>query len=225
MLSRGLARSYQVAFYNEDNPAAFDQWRIKDFSTIQQLTETGYAQVKLFKPILDTHMAQKYLSHFGDSKVIFIFRHHFDVINSSIKRFGSDHWPSRVQRWIAHDFAEFASSPPPEHTKKPIRHHWREDLPSQSAIALYWYFYNRLYFDLDLHRNERVMLVKYEDVVTKPESTFRNLCDFTGIPYSSQMVDGIHASSVGRDNTPGITPPVQQECDRLWQKLCTAGEA
>ena len=80
MLSRSLGKSFQVDLYNEDHPAAFEKWRIKDLATIERLSHSGFARIKLFKPILDTHMAHVFLSYFPGSKIVFIFRHYRDVI-------------------------------------------------------------------------------------------------------------------------------------------------
>jgi hypothetical protein len=41
MLLRGLGKSYMVELYNESHPAAFKKWRLKNFSTIEQLTASG----------------------------------------------------------------------------------------------------------------------------------------------------------------------------------------
>ena len=220
MLTKGLAKSFQIKLYNENHPAAFEDFRVKDFTAIEQLNKTGYIWIKLYKPILDTHLARKYLSHFQNAKIIFIFRHYDDVINSSIKLFGPDNWPTRVKNWITNDFAEFASASPPDITKEYIQNRWHKNLSSPNAIALYWLFYNRLYFDLGLNHNERVILIRYEDIVTKPNIEFHKLCKFLGIKYSDDMIEGIFSSSIKRNTSPEIEPSLRKDCDHLLEKLC-----
>jgi hypothetical protein len=220
MLSGGLGKSYQVELYNEDHPVAFKEWRIKDFPTIEKLNNLGYARIKLYKPILDTHMAPEYLSYFQGAKIIFAFRHFANVIDSSIRHFGLDNWPSRVSGWIENDFAEFASAPPPEVTQKFIRARWNNNLSAESSIALYWLFYNRLYFDLGLDQNENAVLMKYENIVAEADIEFRKLCKFLDIKYSSGMIKGIFSTSVKPIQLPMIEKSIKNDCDDLWNRLC-----
>ena len=220
MLSRCLGRSFQVELFNEDHPEAFEKWRIRDFATIERLNHSGYAQVKLYKPILETHLAREFLSHFPNAKIIFIFRHFPDVINSSINHFGRDNWLGRVTNWIENDFAEFSAVPLPVATKKYVEARWHKDLSSESANALYWLLYNRLYFDLDLAQNENVMLVKYENVVPRPDLEFQKLCEFLDIKYSSHLIKRIFSTSIKRSHSPVIDPTILSACDDLWKKLC-----
>jgi hypothetical protein len=220
MLSRSLGKSFQVELFNEDHPVAFERWRIRDFATIAELSASGYAQVKLYKPILDTHLARGYLSYFQNGKIIFIFRHFPDVINSSIKHFGRDNWLGRVTSWIENDFAEFAGAPLPPATRKYVEARWHKDLSAESANALYWLLYNRLYFDLDLDQNQNVMLVKYENVVARPDLELQKLCNFLEIKYSSNMIARIFSTSIKRSQSPLIEPSILSACDDLWRKLC-----
>lgn len=220
MVLRGLGKSYKVEIYNESNPVAFTKFRLKDFATIEKLNASGYALFKLYKPILDTHMSVKYLSKFPLAKIIFVYRHYSDVISSSIRYFGADNWPSRVAHWIQNDFDEFASAPPPADTKAYIRSLWTNKLSAESSIALYWLFYNRLYIDLGLNRNSRVILINYENVVTKPEVEFRRLCKFLNIGYSQKMVEDMFITSIKHIQLPELEKTIQNECDKLWDYLC-----
>lgn len=220
MVLDSLGKSFQVDVFNEDHPAAFEKWRLKDFSIIENLNRDGYAKIKLYKPILDSHLARNFLVNFQESKIIFVFRHYSDVINSSIKYFGKDSWPIRVEQWVKNDFAEFASAPPPDSTIMLIKARWHNDMSTEDSIGLYWLFYNSLFFDLGLHKNNRVVLVKYENIVTQPINDLRKLCQFLGIHYDSKMSKGIFRSSINREPTPILNNLIRNDCDDLWYKLC-----
>ncbi len=225
MLVYHLARSWQVELYNEDHPAAFERWRLRDLPVLDSLLERSYAPFVLFKPILDTHRTLLLLARFPDAKVLFTFRHYTDVIHSSLKRFGTENRINHVRGWMNEDFAEFATAPPPQETRAFIRSLWNPALSPESGAALYWLFYNRLYFDLGLKGDARVKLVRYESVVANPKPEFQDLCRFLGIPFESQMVEGIFASSVKQAEPPNLDPAVRQACDALWQQLCREIEA
>ena len=150
MLVFHLTRSWCIQLYNEDNEAAFQQWFLRDFQTIDQLVENSNASIVLLKPIKDTYQIQNFQAHYSNSKVLFSFRHFDDVIKSSIKRFYIDFGQKigktvaeitpPVDRWMIDDFAEYQAAPPPEKTKALIRGLWHEGLNLESKIALHWLF-------------------------------------------------------------------------------------
>lgn len=229
MLASTLAKSWQVELYNEDHPAAFKNWFLRDFSVIESLTERSYAHVVLFKPLKDTYRTHVLLNKFSIARVLFIFRHYNDVINSARKRFYDERGRVKksvfndnrapVLRWIDTDFAEFSDAPPPKDTEQLIRFFWTPSLNLESNIALDWLFTNRLYFDLGLFEDKRVKLVSYEAVVEKPEETFRSLCHFLDLPFKPKITGDVFSSSVKRDPAPEIDPQIRAACETLWQRL------
>ena len=220
MLLMQLSKSWQVEHFNENHPAAFDNWRLREPSIVHRLIQDTYAPIVLFKPILNTSQTRELLSSFPKSKIVFCFRHYDDVINSSLKKFGRENRIGHVRSWISDDFAEFSFASPPEQTKIFIQSRWCPSLNPESGAALYWLFYNRLYFDLKLFEDERVKLIQYEKLVTNPVAVFTSLCQFLGLEFEFHIVEGIFASSVRRDDPPDIDPGIRADCEELWRRLC-----
>lgn len=225
MLAYHLARSWRLELYNEDNPAAFDRWRLRELPVIAELVERSYAPFVLFKPILDTYKTQHLLDRFPTAKFIFVFRHYDDVINSSIRRFGAENRIGHVNAWMNDGFGEFAALPPPESTQTFIRSLWKSSLSAESGAALFWLFQNRLFFDLALATNQRVRLAGYESIVARPDDELAQLCRFLGIPFEPHLAAGIFASSVNRHTRPQLDPEIEAACAHLWQRLCQHSEA
>ncbi|HZD56300.1 MAG TPA: sulfotransferase domain-containing protein [Anaerolineales bacterium] len=221
MLLKQLGKSWKVEYFNENHPEAFDNWRLKDLGSIDMLIRATSAPIVIFKPILNTSQANDFLSFYPSAKILFCFRHYDDVINSSIKKFGLENRIGHVRSWIFNDFAEFSFAPPPNETKSLISSRWRPSLSPESGAALYWLFYNRLYFDLGLSGDNRVRLVQYEKVVANPAEGFASVCEFLGMGLETSMLEGIFSSSVRRDNPPDIDPAIRMDCEALWQRLCT----
>jgi hypothetical protein len=219
-----LERLWQVTLYNEDHPLAFDNWRLRDLDTIERLVRESPSPLIVFKPILNTHQSCQFLERFPNGRVIFAFRHYKDVIPSSIKKFGADSRIRHVDDWMRTDFAEFASVPPPAKTKEAIRSLYNPPLNPETGEALYWLFYNRLYFDLGLDADPRVYLQQYEATVIEPVEQLRRLCAFLEIPFQPWMVQGIFRSSVKRDRELPIDQQVRAACDVLYERLCEAAE-
>jgi hypothetical protein len=224
LLVSELGRSWQVDLYSEDHPAAFSQYRLHPLTEINRLVKGSHAAVALFKPILETQRTHELLARFPNSRALFAFRHYDDVINSALKRFGATNWLNRVRRWMNEDFAEFAVLRPPRETTAFIRDFWRDDVSPATGTALYWLFYNRLYFDLGLAQDLRVRLVRYETLVGAPHGEFQQICEFLGIRFDSAMAKGVFGSSIGRDDPPSIDPLIAAACDELWERLCAQAE-
>jgi hypothetical protein len=222
MLLHHLGRSWEVDPFNENDPAAFEKFRLRPLDDIEKLVDRSYARVALFKPVLNTPHSCEYLARFPGARLIFVYRHYGDVVNSSLKRFGPADRLAHVNAWIADDFGEFAPVSPPAQTKAIVRKLWKPSLSPESAAALYWLFYNSLYFDLGLHKVERARLTGYESLVANAGSEIRDACDFLGLKFEPAMAAGIFATSVGRDSSPPMDEDIEIACETLWQQLQAA---
>ena len=238
MLVYHLTRSWHIDLYNEDNPAAFDKWFLRDFEVIDGLLEESCAPIALFKPIKDTYRIRTIQARYPHSKVLFAFRHFDDVINSSRKRFyidfgrkvgkTIDEITPPVDRWMADEFAEYADALPPESTRQFIRSLWRDDLNLESKIALHWLFVNRLFFDLGVDADtvtsassvQAVLPICYESLVSEPKATFRSVCHFLEIPFTDKMVADVFATSIGKKDAPALDPAIRAACEDLYARLC-----
>jgi len=219
MLVKQLSKSWRVDLYNENNPAAFHKYRLLDFSVIDKLVKKSLAPIVLLKPILDTYRSQLLLLMFPTARLIFAYRHYVDVIESSLKRFGDTSRITHVNSWVRENFREFAVLPPPQKTRNLISSLWKPDLNPESGAALYWLFYNQLYFDLELDQEYRARLVCYESVVTNPVNEMDGLCQFLGLPFEPGIAEGIFDTSVKHDHSLDIDPEILAECETLWQRM------
>lgn len=219
MLVRQLARSWQVELYNEDHPAAFDNFRLRELQVIEELIERSNAPLVLFKPILSTTQSRALLERFPEARIVFAFRHFGDVVSSSLKKFGRENRIGHVRRWMEDDFAEFAVAPPPEQTKTLIRSLWQPFLTPESGAALYWLFYNQLYYDLDLDKDSRVLLVRYESMVAEPRKQFAALAHFLGLHFEERFAEGVFSSSVRQQTPATIDNRISAVCRNLYERL------
>jgi hypothetical protein len=219
MLVLQLGRSWQIDVYNENNPAAFENWRLRESAAIQQIVARSMASVVLFKPILETYRIIHLLDTFPDSKALFAYRYYDDVIHSSLKKFGTDNRINHVNAWVEDDFSEFADSRPPAKTQAAVRSLWRPNLSPESGAALYWLFQNHLYFDLGLAETGCVRLVGYETVVADPPHEMFRLCEFLEVRYAPAMAAGIFASSVQYAPAQNVDQHIRRACEEMWQRL------
>ncbi len=96
---------------------------------------------------------------------------------------------------------------------------YRDDISYEESGALVWYLRNRLYFDLELERDDRVILVKYEDLVREPAPQFRRVFEFLGCPFRPEFVEGVFASSIRKRDFPEISGEARSLCDGMMARL------
>jgi len=85
--------------------------------------------------------------------------------------------------------------------------------------CLVWWARNQLFFELNLVNDPRVRLLRYETLVSQPESTMRALYDWTGMQWSSPSMRFVHARSMRKPDLPKLDPEVESMCASLLQRL------
>lgn len=60
------------------------------------------------------------------------------------------------------------------------------------AAIRHWVVMNRKILDFENKLGNRLILIKYEDLVVNPEKTLRKVCDFLGEPWESRLLNYNH---------------------------------
>jgi hypothetical protein len=100
-----------------------------------------------------------------------------------------------------------------------------EPLDDVSAAAVQWFFRNSLFFDQGLQGDERVMLLPYEHLVTKPALALDQVSAFAGVNCGARAARIITPASVGKRKPPTVRPDVAARCDALLERLLNASRA
>lgn len=242
--------SRQFDVYREGNKNAMtDNFRLRNEAVIRKLIARSRRPVLIFKPINDSQWADRFLATYDRARVVWIWRDVYDTANSAIAKWGRLHLD--LVEWIG---AAYADCPDPDSALARVRERpdhdiyaerladdtiamlaaWsRAGLTPHAGAAALWWLRNRLYFDLDLASDPRVMLVKYEDFVAQPQAHIQRLCEFMGASYSPELAQGVHTGSVGKEPRPDVPAIVAEPCaglaarfDAVYQsQLARAGAA
>ena len=113
-----------------------------------------------------------------------------------------------------------------------LQRHVGRGLSETSLAALMWYLRNVLYFEQGLDKNPDVMIVRYEDLVTRPMEECKKVFDFMGLQFHSRIVRQVHAVSIGRRPPPELDAQVAALCESLLERFykvqsavdCSGGE-
>ena len=220
MLVRGLERAPEVEVHNENDRAAFRDFRLAPDDTVRRLVERSQHPFVLFKPLCDAHRTAELLALGGDrARAVWVYRAVDDRVRSSVAKFGDSNKRALLdiaagtgaQRWEAggltqDDLALLAELP-------------LAALSAESCSALFWALRNRLFFRQGLDGRPGVCLVSYDAFVRAPEPVVRDLCTRLGFPYRTALVDGVAPRGAAGRRPLDLDPRVRALCDEVGARL------
>jgi hypothetical protein len=229
-------KSADCDVYREGNKKAMtDEWRLRDTATIRRLIRKSRKRVALFKPLNDAQWARRFLDGHEHARIVWIYRDPGDTANSAIAKWDSVQADiiNTVGKALAQagdaagaarlladrpGYAMYAEGIPAGAVERVIG--WsREGLDAPSGAGALWWLRNQFYQSLDLNRDARVLLVKYEPFVTEPSAAVRRICAHMGIGFDDRLVADVHSGSVGRRPPPSMSASVAAACEELFASL------
>jgi len=136
MLIRQLNRHFWTEVKGEISDA-MEAFRIKKPKHVNKLVEKSKAKVLILKPLEDTHRALEFLDDFPDSRLIFIFRHYADVVNSSMSLGWGEYCENNIERIsLGVHFPYGEAFNLSEKNVQFIRNLYDSDMSQQSCTAL-----------------------------------------------------------------------------------------
>ena len=219
MVMRILDNSPEVRIYHENHASAFADFELRSDRVIQALIAASPAPVQVFKPICDSHRADDVLDRHPGSRALWIYRDPHDVARSAVVKWGS-HQREIIDALVQGDIAPWGwrTAGVPDAVRAAITSVWRDDLTDHEGALLFWYLRNQFFFGRGLDRDPRMRLVRYADLVQSPEQTFSDAFMHLGAAFSTDWLERVRASSVGRA-TPQGSAAVLALCQTLLDRL------
>lgn len=220
MLMRILDNSRETRIYHENHATAFSDFQLRSDATVRLLAMSSPAPAQIFKPICDSQNADLLLARFPRARGLWTYRHFDDVANSAYQKWGA-HQREVVTAAVKGDLTTWGwrTERLSERVLADLRRVWRDDLSELEGALLFWYMRNSFFRELGLHLHPRVLLVKYEDLVTKPEAAFRRVFTHVGAAFDKAFLGRVHSESVGRKPPPMASPAIRELCAGLEAEL------
>lgn len=206
--------------YNEVDDEAFIDYELKPLNVIDDLIHKSKGTHVVFKSIADLNRADELLEYFPNARIVWIFRNFYDVVNSALKLWREHkeylrlilEEPERA-RWRGYNLSK--------QSLELIRHYYYTDqLSEASARALIWYIRNNMYFERKLDQEkDRVKLVCYENIVTRPAQEVEKIFNDVGCQYRPAYSKHLHPKSIGKHQQAEIEPSILEMCDKLYDRL------
>lgn len=225
MLVRGLAAAPETEVHNENDPKAFERFKLRPLPVIQSIVANSRHSHVIFKPLCDSHRTAELLeqvSSGGKPLAVWAYRDVEGRVRSALAKFGDGNLQvlrefadgTNVTRWhvqgMSNDTADF------------VRSFDYDKLSPASGAALMWLVRNQLYFDLGLDERPDTFLVSYNDFLANPTQTMQALCDFLGFPYRSGLVKHVTPRSSSYREPLDIDARVAERCAALARRLDAA---
>jgi hypothetical protein len=209
-----LERSLGTDVYHERDARAFDNYLMRPPELILQLRQRVRASHFVIKALCELQRLSQLMQTFAPARTLWVLRDCPDVVNSMLVSFRNQ--ARQVLRIAADRNSDgWRGEGMSDETHALVRQLAHPAIDDASAAALQWYFRNVLYFEQGFDRDPRVLLVRYERLVTHPHEEFERMFRFLGLHYSAWVSKRVFASSVRKRAAPPIHPDIQQACERL----------
>ncbi len=220
MLMDILERSWVTDVYHERDSRAFQDYIMRDPQVIQDLVRRSNAPVFVIKSLCELDRLHELMNQFRPSKMVWIVRDYVDMVNSALVSFPS--LPRSMARiYDDRNASDWRSRGMSDETYGLIRELYRPGIDDASAVALFWYMRNVLFFEMGFDRDTNVALTLYDALVTEPNEELRSVFEFLGLEYSSYVSRHVFASSIRRKPPPGIDPAIDKLCAQLLERFET----
>jgi len=218
MLMEVLERSLDTQVFHETDNRAFDGFMMRDESVIRELVEKSSAPLVVVKALHESHELDNLMERFAPSKAFWMVRRYDDMVSSNMKN-----WPggrNQLENVIKDKrSAAWRGLGMTEETHAILRDAYRPGMNDASAIALFWFYRNQLFFDQKFDTDDRVLPIQYEFFVSSPAIHVRRIAEFIGCRPSQRMETLIHSRSIGKPKPSGIDPHVRELCDSMQERM------
>ncbi|MBB4211579.1 hypothetical protein EV659_105117 [Rhodothalassium salexigens DSM 2132] len=230
MMVEILERFFRTAVYNENHPAACTDFELHDTPTLRRLVERAPGDTVVFKALCDLDRVPALLDDLPGARAVWVMRRVEDVVNSH----GHTKFLSARNNLCSTRMNNIAVDALSEgwrgrgmvaETHEVVRRHAHPEMTNQTAVALFWYMRNALYFDLGLDRDPRVRPLLYEHLARAPHREGAAWLAWAGLPPSRFALAKVNARSVGRQAAPAIDPAVEQICNDLYNRFAAQAPA
>jgi hypothetical protein len=222
MLRKVLDKSINAKAYGEGEKPYFypknskQRLRLISNEDISRLLDKELCQNIILKPLYESQRASELANYFVNSRILWTYRNFNDSIISHVRYYTRQDAVEYVRQIVGGERIWINENIDRELLNEltPIINNL--DNP-YDAYAVYWYCRNLQYLQLD--GNPRVMLVKYERLVSDPIVYLPRIFHFLGLNFSEWMANGIHNNAVYQRVEFHLRDDIKSKCQQMQDYL------
>ena len=213
-----LERSWETEVIHERDPRGFANYEMRPLPVIRELARRSPAPVFVIKALCEAERLPELLDALAPARALWVLRHYDAVARSMLRSFPNQ---AQVARWLAQgpDESWWPGRGVSDETRALLREVVHDGLTDASGAALLWWCRNRLYFERGLREDQRVRLVRYEELLADPGRWIGEAAAFLGLRPTSAMRALVRPRPARAKPCEGIEPAVRALCDALWRRF------
>lgn len=218
MMMDVLERNLRADVFHESDQRAFHEYEMLPRPHIHGLLDKSRTDIMVIKSLCELHEIRSLMDEFEPAQAVWMVRNFRDMINSHLRRF--EGCPDRIRRMAFEgDTVDWRGRGMSPDTLEILRKHYHPDISPASAVGLFWYMRNILFFEQGLDADPRVRTVTYEKLAAAPGEVLPGVFDFLDLEYDPKFARYIFATSVGKNEPPSIEPEIASLCENLTQRF------
>lgn len=223
-----LGHAPGLAVFNEDDPRAFSDFRLRDTDTVETLIRRHLPDACVFKAITDTLRWRRLLEAFHGARLVFMVRNPFDVVLSWLVEFPSS--MSVVNHVLDYDFfkrngeffADVAETPTVDAHVRRYFGRFHGDGDYANKVALFWLLFHGVLLDSMFFERRDVLVIDFDSLLASPDthtSRVASFCEVT-LPPACQTIP---ASTGGHYFAARMDVDLANDCRRLYERVLGIG--
>lgn len=221
LIARIFDGDYRTTVLGEDScitGIGKDRLRIKTVTEIMPILDKIRFLLIIAVPKVESQRISYLLDSIPKLKAIWIYRNYKDVVYSKLNKFQRQ---IEDLKCIAEkESCNWRSDRVSSKTLEIVKTFYHEEMSKQDAAALMWYARNILFFEQNLQDNDRIVQIKYEELVENPSKEMKRLYNFLEIPYpGDKIVSLVDNKSLGLGKEVEIFPEIEDLCRGLMNRL------
>jgi len=194
--------------------------RLNPLETVRKTIEADRAGLIVLKPLVESQNALKLLEAFENARILWMYRDFRDAAASSINMFGPDAGRYDLQSIVDNRPGDWRAEGLSDELRTIVADNFSPDMPPHDATALFWFVRNSWLFELNLHCDQRVMLLGYERLVSQSETCLNELYAFMGRKFPGKhILPPIHQDSAGRGSDVKFSENIESLCVNLQDRI------
>ncbi|OYP33018.1 sulfotransferase [Rhodopirellula sp. MGV] len=196
-----------------------DRLRLREVEQVRELLERSPARLVVAKPIVESQNASYWLDQIPGLQAVWMYRRYPDQIRSHVTRFDSQR--SNLESIVRQEQDNWRSENIDDEMLDLVRQFYRPEMRRQDAAGLYWYLRNYHLFRTGLHKDPRVHVLCYEELVRSPEDYVSRLYDVLDVPVvgTARLCNFVDTRSIGHGESMELSPAIADLCDDMMAKL------
>ena len=227
LMTRIFERDWHAWVFPENSRLSSDdaehRLRLNDLAKVKAVLTAANYPFLVAKPLVESQQARRLLDYFPHARVLWLYRHYHDVVASDLNLFGLHNGIRNLRPIVERDQTDWRAQNVDAATRSTIQLYFRDDMNPYDAAALFWFCRNMHYLEGrldDKSVRDRVMLLRYEELVQNPEDVMGRVYRFAGRPFPGPGAVGqVHDRSVAKGHGIPLSPEIAAICDSLLDRL------